>query len=195
MIRAVWLVLFLLWFLPNAPAEVVPQEGYKVAKVNIEYLDVDGNTTDQIGDQAAKARYQRQLERSGKYSGLRFIIIWQAPSTPTPNLVIKLEARGEAPGTDRETSAIRIRAYPQKTHISGWAILDIQGESLKRFGRLKSWKVTILQNNEPMVERRSFMWRDPDPPAEKKPTATEIPSTPAPTDKSASTNSPPTQSP
>lgn len=191
MVRAVLSVALLLCILPNAPAQVVQQAGYKVAKVNVEYLDAEGNTTSAIGDLVAKARYQRELERNGKYSGIRFVIIWKAPSTPTPNLVIKLEAKGVDGKTGRENSAIRLRAYPQKSHFSGWAILDIEGESLKRLGRLKSWKVTILQNDQPMAERKSFLWQDPESPAERKPSAKEVPPAAAAPDSSSSTNSPP----
>ena len=156
-------------------------KGYKISKVNVEYVDAQGNTTSAIGDQVEKARYQRQLERSGKYSAIRYYILWKAPSTPTPDLAIKLEARGMDAESGHESVETLTKTYPQKDHFSGWATLDIQGEALKKFGRPRAWKATILQSNRAMAERKSFTWdgggasREPgaEPSATQEPTATE----------------------
>jgi hypothetical protein len=134
------------------------QKGYKIAKVNTEFVDAQGYTTEVIGDLKAKALYQRQLERSGKYSAIRYNILWQAPSTPTPDLTVKLEARGLDGKSGRETIETLTKTYPHKSHFSGWAVLDIQGDALKNFGKPRAWKITILQDNHPMAERKSFTW-------------------------------------
>jgi len=184
-------VCFMGWFLLNAPllstSSALADEsrqggtkGYKISKVNVEYVDAQGNTTSAIGDQVEKARYQRQLEHSGKYSAIRYYILWKAPSTPTPDLAIKLEARGMDVESGREGVETLTKTYPQKGHFSGWAILDIQGEALKKFGRPRAWKATILQGNRSMAERKSFTWDGgasrepvPEPSATQEPTATE----------------------
>jgi hypothetical protein len=177
MARAVLFIVPLLCLLSNAPAQVVQAEGYKVSKVNREFIDAEGNTTDEVGSLVSKAKYQRALERNRKYTGIRFFILWKAPSTPTPNLTVKLEAKGQD-AQGRSTAASRFRTYPKKSHFSGWAILDIDGESFARFGELRAWKVTILQDGQPMAERKSFLWDDSEasagkPAAADKPSATE----------------------
>ena len=167
------LTVFLIGWLGIAVfGDITSKNGYEILKVNHEFVDQEGHTESQIGDLVDKARYQRQLERSGAYSGLRFLIHWKAPSTPTPNLTIKLEAHGVHSQTGAHTVVVRTKTYEKKMHITGWAILDIAGEDLKSFGRLKAWKVTFLQNNVLVAELISFMWNDV--PAEpQKPTATD----------------------
>jgi len=158
-----------------SPAEEVSlQKGYKIAKVNVEFLDEQGDETSAFGDLVEKARYQRKLERSNKYIAIRYHILWRAPSTPTPDLAVKLEARG-MDKTGRETTETLTKSYPQKDHFSGWAVLDIRGDALKNFGKPMAWKATILRGGQPMAERKSFTWDNagsvPEPTATQEPAA------------------------
>ncbi|MDD2709653.1 MAG: hypothetical protein PHV34_16830 [Verrucomicrobiae bacterium] len=152
--------LFALTCLTQEAEPEIQKPGYKIAKVNSQYVDLEGYVARGAGDFPDQARYQRGLERSGKFSAIRFSILWKAPSTPTPNLMVRLDACGEDPKTGQTTTAVRIRRYPTKSHISAWAILEIEGDALARFGRLKSWKVSLYQEDELMAERKSFMWHD-----------------------------------
>lgn len=135
-------------------------EGYEVKKVNHELLDDAGYNTVEIGDLPAKARYQASLQRSGQYSAIRFIIHWRVPSTGTPHITIKLDARGVESKTGRETFETVLQQYPESPDFSGWVNLDLRGAQLKRFGKLMAWKVSILQDDKVMASRKSFTWDD-----------------------------------
>jgi len=142
-------------------------EGYDIMKVNHEFLDEKGNTHDRIGNLVEKARYQKELEESGRYTGLRFIVHWKAPSSDLRDFTVKVELRGFDAGMGRERLQTLTRDYAEMPGSSGWTNLDLKGNDLKDFGRLMAWKVALLQNGKPMATRKSFTWDDP-PPADRK---------------------------
>ncbi len=134
--------------------------GYEIVKVNHELLDKDGNTHQEIGDLKSKAKYQNQLEGSENVSGLRFLIHWATPHADIQNFIVKLETRGLDAGSSRESVQTWVKAYPKTENASGWAILDIKDDQVKRLGKLMAWKVTLLENSKSMATRKSFLWDD-----------------------------------
>jgi len=159
-VRSVFILAWVVCLVSAAPAETGVNSWYEVMKVNHEFLDHKGDTHQEIADLVAKARYQRDLEETGKYSGIRFIIHWQAPSSEIPKFAVKLEARGFDAGSGRETIQTFNKDYPKTPGFSGWTTLDIKGDSLKHLGKLMAWKVTLLENGQPVASRKSFTWDD-----------------------------------
>ncbi len=157
--RTHFLIAILLAFALPAFAEG-ENNGYAVMKVNHEFLNDAGETHSEIGDLTAKARYQQTLEKSGKYTGIRFIVHWKAPSSGIANFVVKIEARGLDAGSQKENIQTLLKTYPRSESSSGWEFMDITDDTLKRFGKLMAWKVTLLSDGKPMAERHSFMWDD-----------------------------------
>lgn len=150
------------------PAWAGEENGYAVIKVNHEFLNAAGETHAETANLVSKARYQEALGKSGKAIGIRFVIHWKAPSDHLRNFTIKVEARGYDAGADRETTQTLVKNFPETDTASDWAFLDITDESYKRFGKLMAWKVTLLRDDSPMAARKSFMWDDTIPAAEKE---------------------------
>ena len=156
-----FLIFTFIFCLPWAAyTEEVDIKGYEILKVNHELLDQDGNTHQEIGNFVAKARYQRFLEESKKATGIRFQIHWRAPSSDIPNFAVKVDAYGFDADTDRETLVTLTKTYPQILNSAEWTTLDIKGDSFKRLSKLMAWKVTLLQNGQPVAIQKSFTWDD-----------------------------------
>lgn len=135
-------------------------KGYSIKKVNHEYVDAKGNTHEDIADFLAKARYQKKLDYGTDATGIRFYIHWSAPSTVMSDLTVELKVRGLDAKTERETVQTFTKTYSKVPGFSGWATLDINESAYKRMGRLRAWKVSILQDHETMASRQSFTWDD-----------------------------------
>ena len=135
-------------------------KGYAVKKVNHEFVNLEGNTTDIIADSVAKARYQKKLEDSNQITGMRFHIHWAAPSTLKEDLTVKLDIQGYDAGSQQPTIQSFSKIYTKVEGFSGWAVLDITESSFKRMGKMMAWKVTLLHEGHPMATRKSFTWDD-----------------------------------
>ncbi len=156
LILAFWVCLVLPRYAESAEAV----SGYEITKVNHELINEKGFTHESIADFVAKAQYQQELAASKSASGLRFIVHWRVPSSRISNFVVKVQARGLDANTQREIEESVTKIYPQTPSSTGWAFLDIEGESAKRLGKLMAWKVTLFQNNNPVATRKSLMWDD-----------------------------------
>jgi hypothetical protein len=132
-------------------------DGFSVKKVNHEYIDLQGNTTGEIGSFVLKARYQKEIESTPKVSGMRFHVIWGAPSDNA--ITVKLETRGLDGDTGKETRQSWTKSYPVDAD-RGPAVFDITGESWKKQGKMMAWRATILQGEQVMAQRKSFLWDD-----------------------------------
>ena len=138
---------------------VSSEKGYKVIKVNHEWIDSEGHTHAEIADFPAKAKYQKTLDDTGKHSGIRFHIHWTTPSARLPHFAVKLEVQGYDAKTQRETLETLLATYPKNPRFkSGWSRLDIKRDTLERLGDLMAWKVTLFQNGQFVAERKSFTW-------------------------------------
>lgn len=131
--------------------------GFSVKKVNHEYIDIQGNATDAIGNFSLKARYQKEIESTPRVSGMRFHVMWGAPSDRP--ISVKLETRGLDGNTGKEIRQAWVQAYPIDAH-RGTTVFDIIGESWKKQGKMMAWRATLWQGGQVMAERKSFLWDD-----------------------------------
>jgi hypothetical protein len=132
-------------------------DGFSVKKVNHEYIDLQGNTTGAIGSFVLKARYQKEIESTPQVTGMRFHVMWGAPSENP--ITVKLETRGVDGDTGKETRQSWIKSYPIDAD-RGTTVFDITGESWKKQGKMMAWRATLLQGEQVMAERKSFLWDD-----------------------------------
>jgi hypothetical protein len=156
-VRKIFLFAWIL--LPLAILEAKPPSapGYEIMKVNHEFIDLAGETQAEIANWVDRAKYQQAVKKVA-HKGVRFFVHWQVPSTLMRDLTIKIETQGWDSDGGRETQETLVRTYPKIPNYSGWAVLDLEGDRYRDFGRMMAWKVTILHQGEVMATRESFMW-------------------------------------
>jgi hypothetical protein len=135
-------------------------DGFAVKKVNHEFIDLQGHSTDAVGSFVLKARYQKELESTPRVSGMRFHVMWRAESSPNTGLTVKLETRGLDGDTGKETRQSWIKLYPVGSDLDGTTVFDITGESWKKQGKMIAWRTTLLHGEQVMAERKAFLWDD-----------------------------------
>lgn len=126
----------------------------KVIKVLPHFLDLDGrhSISPSLYDRDA---YQAKLRRTPKErSGLRFDIQWR--SRDVSELRVRVEMRG---GREKEvTQALLETAAKHVAGFSKWTALTLSGDEYRKFGELVAWRVTLLEGDKVISEKKSFLW-------------------------------------
>jgi hypothetical protein len=147
-LRFLWIVALVAWTNPCFAASA------KVIKVLPHFLDLQGrhSISPSLYDRDA---YQAKLRRTPKErSGLRFDIQWR--SKEVAELRLRVEMRG---GREKEaTTAVLETTAKHVAGFSKWTALTLSGEDYKKFGELDAWRVTLLDGNQVISEKKSFLW-------------------------------------
>lgn len=126
----------------------------KVMKVLPHFLDLQGRhaLSPSLYERDA---YQAQLRRNPQErSGLRFDIQWK--SREVQSLKLRVEMRG---GTaTRKTTAVLEANAQHKAGFSKWSGLTISGDEYLKLGELVAWRVTLLDGETVLSEKKSFLW-------------------------------------
>lgn len=87
--------------------------------------------------------------RKGHY----FIINWKNGG-PAEDLVLRFDYRQEKSRDTTNTLEIK---YPAASgHLRG--MFSVRGEAYDRFGKVNSWRITVLRKGRIVAEKKSFIW-------------------------------------
>ncbi len=92
---------------------------------------------------------EERMRRQGHY----FLLNWENAGAPA-NVVVRFDYRQE--GRREEVKTLEIE-YPV-AQGSQKAKFEIIGESYKLYGRIHSWRLTIIKDEVVVAERKSFVW-------------------------------------
>ncbi len=128
----------------------------KIIKVLPTYIDLKGRhalSPSLYERDAYQALLRKEKQR---VSGMRFDIQWKASSTTADKLALRLELRvSNASGS--KLVALEQEVSPKKNG-SRWSRIVLDGEKYRQASDVIAWRVTILEGDQKVAERTSFLW-------------------------------------
>jgi hypothetical protein len=140
----------------SAEAGTPPEPRAKVIKVLPQLLDAKGRYTLSPSLYERDA-YQFYLRKHPKeILGLRLAVEWKAPDAGRDTLKIRAELRG---ALSNSLHSVTLEEPVKKSSWFGnWSEVRITGQQFQTFGDLVAWRVTLLDNDQPIAQQESFIW-------------------------------------
>jgi hypothetical protein len=136
------------------PAEAAPA---RVLKVLPHFLDTNGLHTlsPSLYERDAYQAYLREAPE--KRSGIRFDVQWRNRAPVFGKLTLRVELRGILEGKLPRQRILEQDLEPG-SWFSRWNSLGLIGEEYRNFGEVTAWRVTLLEDNQVIAEKKSFLW-------------------------------------
>ncbi len=129
----------------------------KINKVLPHLLDKQGRHT-LSPSLLERDAYQAQLRANPDLcSGIRFDVKWSKGNHKTKIgslLKIQLELQ-----TSASIKPIVLTQIIKLNRNGGWDALNLDGERYKAAGKIIGWRVLLLEDDNTLAERRSFLWQ------------------------------------
>lgn len=140
----------------SAAAETPPAPKARVIKVLPQLLDIKGRHTlsPSLYERDAYQFYLRK--HPNEIMGLRMAVQWKAPGTRAGALKIRAELRG-AVGNSLHNITLE-EPVKKGGWFGNWSEVRLTGQQFQTFGELVAWRVTLLENDQPIAQQESFIW-------------------------------------
>ena len=129
----------------------------KITKVLPHLLDENGQHTISPSLLERDA-YQAQLRKNPELcSGIRFDIKWskgKRKNKTSSNLKLQVELQ-----TSASNKPIVLTKIIKLNKNGGWDSLKFDDERYKKSGKIIAWRTILLEDNDILAERKSFLWQ------------------------------------
>ena len=127
----------------------------RIVKVLPHFLDTKGKHT-LSPSLFERDAYQAHLRKNPDLcSGFRFDVKWSASAAKGETLKLQILAQGSI---TEEPVVLEKNLEPYKHR--GWTGLTLEGQAYKKAGSIVAWKVTLIQGDGVIAEKRSFLWQE-----------------------------------
>ncbi|MDW7980185.1 MAG: hypothetical protein RMH97_06425 [Verrucomicrobiales bacterium] len=130
----------------------------RIVKVLPQYLDARGRhmlSPSLFERDAYQAILNARPELRG---GFQLAVQWKAKSAPETPLRLRAELRSVTVGNELVETVIEQAARPRR-RLSQWNYLRVEGETFKRLGEVRAWRVSLWAGEKLLAEQRSFLWQ------------------------------------
>jgi len=140
----------------SAAADAPPAPRAKVIKVLPQFLDAKGRhaLSPSLYERDAYQFYLRKHPK--EILGLRLAVEWKAPGAARNTLKIRAELRGAVSNSLHNVTLEE--PVKKKGWFGNWSEVRLTGQQFQTFGELVAWRVTLLDNDQPIAQQESFVW-------------------------------------
>jgi hypothetical protein len=152
-----WILLwsFALSLAGSGPVHAAAAKG-TIVKVLPHYMDTQGRIATAPSLYERDAYQARLRHRPTECSGIRFDVQWRSQSVDRSRLRFRIELRTSKLDVAKP---LTIEAPARGRGFLGrWSSLALTGSEFKEAGEIIAWKVTLLEGENTLAVKQSFLW-------------------------------------